>query len=321
MVNPYLQNSRNYPVKLIVDIHSHCNGRCTMCPYPSLAPKQTQGDMSWDLYTTIVDEFAELGRQHGFQPQLTYCYMGEPFLAEDLSAYVSYAIKNNIEVYLNTNAAAMTPTQIDALLACGFDGKFHISIHGITPAVYERIMGLEFAPTLANIHYLLDNYDQSKICIRGVDDGWPNGEKQRWMDYWAAYSVKLEYLPPISRCGSVKRLLPNKIRQSNQTRLYGCRLHHPLVEMVILFDGQAVMCCQDMAREIIWGNVAQHGIAGVWSSPVRKKTVDLLYSGKPISKKFLCARCEQALGPTGLVQSMIQTAWKKLRSPQKITQK
>ena len=76
-----------------------------------------------------------------------------------------------------------------------------------------------------------------------------------------------------------------------------------------------------MAREIIWGNVAQHGIAGVWSSPVRKKTVDLLYSGKPISKKFLCARCEQALGPTGLVQSMIQTAWKKLRSPQKITQK
>ena len=286
-----------------------------MCPYPRLALQQTQGTMAWDLYTAIVDEFAQLGQQHGFQPQLTYCYMGEPFLAEDLSGFVSYAIAKNIEVYLNTNAAAMTPKQVDALLGCGFDGKFHISVHGITPAVYERIMGLEFAPTMANVHYLLENYDQTKICIRGVDDGWPTDEKQRWIDYWAAYPVKLEYLPPISRCGSVKRLLPNKIRQSNQTRLYGCRLHHPLVEMVILFDGRAVMCCQDMAREIIWGNVAQKGITGVWNSPVRKKTVDLLYSGKSISKEFLCARCEQALGPAGLFQSMIQTAWKKLRSP------
>ncbi|KPK76293.1 MAG: hypothetical protein AMJ79_07195 [Phycisphaerae bacterium SM23_30] len=312
MTNPFLHRARNYPLKLLVDIHSYCNGRCTICPYPKLSRQQSQGYMRWPLYRKIVDEMARIGADHDFRPIMSYCYMGEPFLAEDLSRYVIYAQQRGMDLYLNTNAAAMTPDKIDSLLAGGFNGKIHISFHGITPEVYHRIMGLDYDISLGHILYLLRRYDPGRICIRGADDRWPAGEKERWFSFWRPYGVELEYLRPISRCGSVRRLLPARLRTPEKIKLYGCRNHHPLVEMVILFDGRAVMCCQDMARELIWGDVSRDGISGVWNAPARIKAVEQLYSGRPSDKDFLCARCEQALGKAGITQALVEASWRKL---------
>ena len=312
MRNPFLQRARDYPLKLSLDIHSFCNGRCTICPYPKYARQQSQGYMDWSLYKRIVQEAGEIGRENNFRPLLSYCYMGEPFLVDDLSGYTSLAERAGMDLSLNTNAAAMTEEKVDALLNSGFSGKIHISFHGISPEVYQRIMGLEYEVSLRHIHYLLERYPHAKICVRGVDDGWPKGEKQRWFDYWRAYGVELEYLRPISRCGSVGRLLPGKLRDPEQIRLYGCRYHHPLVEIVILFDGRSVMCCQDMGREVIWGDVSCDGILGVWNSVKRRKVVEKLYSGEPSGKDFLCSRCEQALGKTGIAHALVEASWRKM---------
>jgi len=275
--------------------------------------------MDWALYRQIVREMAQIGTEHGFRPQMTYCYMAEPFMADHLERYVKYAQDCGIDVYLNTNAAVMTPEKINALLDGDFAGKFHISVHGITPKVYERIMGLDYRTSLNNILYLLDHYDHARVCIRGVDDGWPQGEKQRWFDFWQKHGVQLEYLAPISRCGGVARLIPQQSADKPGVRLYGCREHHPLLEMVILFDGRAVMCCQDMGREIIWGNVAKDGIRGVWHGKVRQKMIQKLYTGQISTKSFLCARCEQALGPGAMVQSLFHEAWQKIKRKSPLT--
>jgi len=328
MINPFLQRARNYPLKLSVDIHSFCNGRCTICPYPKYARRLSQGTMDWSLYQRIVQEAGEIGKEHNFRPLMSYCYMGEPFLADDLYRYTFLAEQAGMDLSLNTNAAAMTEEKINALLDSGFSGKIHISFHGITPEVYQRIMGLDYYLALKHIHYLLERYPHEKICVRGVDDRWPKGEKQMWTAYWRPYGVELEYLRPISRCGSVSRLLPRKLRNPDKIKLYGCRYHHPLVEMVILFDGRAVMCCQDMGREVIWGNVSRDGILGVWNSDIRKKVVEKLYSGRPGGKDFLCSRCEQALGKAGITHALAEASWRKMtrrragfKPPEKSTDK
>jgi len=314
MKNPFLYRDRPYPLKLIVDIHSYCNARCTMCPYPKYTRRQTQGKMPWPLYEDIVNELAAIGRDHRFRPLLTYCYMGEPFLAEDLDRYVSFALERNIEVYLNTNASVMTPPKVDALLAAGFKGKIHISFHGISPEVYERITGLDYQTTLRHTLYLIEKYPPGNILIRGVDDRWPPGEKQKWSDFWRAKQVQLEYLPPISRCGALSRLLPDRLKHAKTRRLFGCRENLPLVEMVILFDGRAVMCCEDMGREMIWGDVGRDGLLGVWNGSRRRAVVTKLYNGKSLPGDFLCYRCEMALGAAGLVKSIARAAWHKCKS-------
>lgn len=311
MLNPFLRHKRTYPVKLLVDIHSYCNARCTMCPYPRLSRRQSQGMMEAGLYRAIVEEMGRIGREHNFEPVLTYCYMGEPFLAEHLEEYVRYALEQKVGVYLNTNGQEMTPAKVEALLGAGFSGKIHVSFHGITPEVYERITGLDYERTLANTVYLAGHYDPRRICIRGVDDHWPEGEREKWLAFWRGYGVETEYLPPISRCGTVGRLLPERLKKE-AVRLYGCREHHPLVEMVILFDGRAVMCCQDMGREVIWGDVGRDGILGVWNGPVRREAVERLYGGAVSSKDFLCSRCEQAMGAGDLIQSVVKEGWHKV---------
>lgn len=310
MLNPFLHNAYEYPRKLIVDIHSYCNARCTMCPYPRLSRKQNQGEMALGLYQSIVDEFSELGRVHDFVPVMTYCYMGEPFVSDRVHEYVRYAIERGVHVYLNTNASLLSPAKTDALLAAGFKGQINISVPGITREVYERITGLNYPATMGNIDYLLSHYEGQRVLIRGVDDQWPGGEKERWLDYWENKNVQIEYLAPISRCGGVRRLLSKQPKQT--VRLYGCNCHHPLVEMVILFDGRAVMCCQDMARELIWGNVAEQGISGVWNSPVRQDAVRKLYCGRRVSQSFLCVRCEQAMTWTEMMQMLFKKGWQKI---------
>jgi len=269
--------------------------------------------MDWSLYNSIVNEFAEIGQQNDFTPLLTYCYMAEPFLADDLHQYVDYAQKQGVAVHLNTNASAMTAEKVDMLLETGFEGKVHISFHGATKETYERITGLVYEESLEHTLYLIDHYNPERICIRGVDDHWGEGEKQQWFEFWQPKGTELEYLPPISRCGSVKRLLKGRAHEGKASRLYGCQYNHPLVEMVILFDGRAVMCCQDMGRELIWGDVAAEGITKVWNGTIRKEAIRKLYSGKTCDSSFLCSRCEQALGATGMVQVLIQEAWQKLK--------
>jgi len=313
MISPFLYRARTYPLKLIVDIHTYCNARCTMCPYPKYSRQQSNGYMDWGLYCALVDELARIGRENQFRPALTYCYMAEPFLAEDLVRYVGFALARDIEVDLNTNGAVMTPEKINALLAAGFKGKIHVSFHGITPEVYQRIMGLDYQTAKKNLLYLLEHYDPQRIWIRGVNDRWPVGEKKRWFDFWQPYGAHLDYQSPISRCGSVRRLLPDNLQEKKTSRLYGCRYNLPLFEMVILFDGRAVMCCQDMGREIVWGDVSREGILGVWNGPVRQQAIQRLYTGRALPHSYLCGRCEHALNLAGLCHSVIQAAWRKIK--------
>jgi hypothetical protein len=315
MKSPFLYYARNYPRCLIVDIHSYCNGRCIMCPYPKYSKRQTQGHMPWGLYTSIIDEYASIVQLYGFESTLRYCYMGEPFLAANLDQYVTYAQQRGINVYLNSNAAAMTPDKIDSLINIGFTGKYDISFHGITPAVHERIMGLDYQQCLANTLYLIEHTDPQNITVRGVNDNWPEGEQQKWFDFWKPKNVQLEYMPPISRGGSVKRILKHNRKADKPLRLYGCRCNLPLVWMIILFNGQSVICCQDMGRKLIWGDVSKDGIMGVWNGPQRAEAIAQLYTGQELSTDFLCNSCEEVLGFNGMLKSVAQTTWRKIRSP------
>ncbi len=282
---------KSKPASAIVDIHSFCNASCTICPYDRLNRMQSQGVMPWSLYTKIIDELACCGSTASGRPRLTYCHMGEPLLAPHVVECVRYARGRQLDVYLNTNGSYLSARLLGALQEAGFCGDIFVSFHGITARVYEGITGLSFDLVLQNTLHLIRNYPPGRITIRGVDYGWPPGERKKWEDYWTSLGVVVEYKKPISRCGAVDvgEVVPA------EGRLWGCRSKRPLEQIVILFDGRVVLCCQDMRREETWGNVGDLGVLGVWRGSARLDSLRRLYGGLPVRSAGLpCIRCEKA---------------------------
>jgi uncharacterized radical SAM superfamily Fe-S cluster-containing enzyme len=99
------------PVCLYLETTNRCNLLCTTCPrtYADLEP---EADMSWELFTRIVDQVPNIARVvlHG---------VGEPMLVRDLPHRIRYLKERGIYVLFNTNGTALTPRKGSALIESG----------------------------------------------------------------------------------------------------------------------------------------------------------------------------------------------------------
>jgi MoaA/NifB/PqqE/SkfB family radical SAM enzyme len=89
------------PVCLYLETTNRCNLLCTTCPrtYADLEP---EADMSWELFTRIVDQVPNIARVvlHG---------VGEPMLVRELPRMVRYLKARGAYVLFNTNGTVLTP--------------------------------------------------------------------------------------------------------------------------------------------------------------------------------------------------------------------
>lgn len=279
-----------YPTGITVDIHSYCNAKCKMCPYPYLRDKNPMGFMSWKLYTKIVNDYSQLMKKFNFKGKMSYCQMGEPFILEDIAKWIKCAMDHGIDVYLNTNCSLLTPAILDSLIDIGFSGIFNISFHGITKDVYENIMGLNFDRTQRNIEYLLKKYPHHKIAVNAIPFKWPKGEREKMLAYWKSKGIEVTFSPALSRSG----LVPD-IRKTQRKRITGCSTERIFFEMVISFNGDVLLCCQDMAQEVVLGNLNNSTIYEVWNGKRFQSILEAIYTGVNLPPSFICRRCEESL--------------------------
>ncbi|HOJ51808.1 MAG TPA: radical SAM protein [Syntrophales bacterium] len=278
-----------YPIGLIVDIHDFCNASCRMCPYESLKGKLKRGRMKWELYEKIVDDFSSLMDRFKFEGVLTYCNMGEPFIFDDLEVYTKYAEERGIWVYINTNASLMTPDKINRLIESGFKGAFNISFHAATPELYQEIMGIPMEGAKRNIAYLLDHYPKEHISFNVLNYHWPKGEEEKVRALFAEWGVEVEVNNPISRGG----LLP--LRRRYVRHLAGCAPERVLYQMVICHDGDVILCCNDMGRREVVGNLEKNSIYEVWNGEAFARYLEQIYLGKPSDPNMICHWCEESV--------------------------
>jgi len=280
-----------YPSNLLLDVHSFCNASCRTCPYPTLHKQLSMGYMEEGLFRRIVDEFAGIKRQHNVRGHVIFCYMGELFVDPGIFWKIEYVLKSGLELVIQTNAYLLTPEKTDRLIETGFRGEIYVSCHGITPEVYRNVMGLHIEPVLRNVDYLLGRYPRSLVKIRAIPHDWPVGEVLRVKGYWRRRGVSVKIFLPNSRTG----LLPGLSRWSlkySGNRLRGCKKDLPIRDMVIAYNGDVVLCCEDMARKVILGNVREHSLQEVWNSERAFEVLGQIYQGHPSSDDFICKSCE-----------------------------
>ena len=123
------------PVCLYLETTNRCNLLCTTCPrtYEELEPP---ADMSWELFTSIVDQIPHLQRAvlHG---------VGEPMLVKRLPRMVRYLKDRGTYVLFNTNGTVLNEKNGRALIAAGLD-ELRVSFDAANAESYRAIRGKNY---------------------------------------------------------------------------------------------------------------------------------------------------------------------------------
>ena len=120
------------PVCLYLETTNRCNLLCTTCPrtFEALEPP---GDMSWDLFTAIVDQFPKIARVvlHG---------VGEPMMVPALPRMIRYLKDRGAYVLFNTNGTLLTEKKGAELIDSGLD-ELRVSLDAAEPEAFKLVRG------------------------------------------------------------------------------------------------------------------------------------------------------------------------------------
>jgi MoaA/NifB/PqqE/SkfB family radical SAM enzyme len=129
------QQAQALPVCLYLETTNRCNLLCTTCPrtYVELEPP---ADMSWELFTAIVDQITNLQRAvlHG---------VGEPMLVKNLPRMVRYLKERGTYVLFNTNGTVLNLKNGRALIDAGLD-ELRVSLDASNAKSYLAVRGVDF---------------------------------------------------------------------------------------------------------------------------------------------------------------------------------
>jgi MoaA/NifB/PqqE/SkfB family radical SAM enzyme len=131
------------PVCLYLEVTNRCNLLCTTCPrtFEDLEPAT---DMSWELFTRIVDQVPDLARAvlHG---------VGEPMMVRDLPRMVRHLKQRGVYVLFNTNGTLLDERRGRALVDAGLD-ELRVSLDAAEPRAFELVRGVDaFERIVANV--------------------------------------------------------------------------------------------------------------------------------------------------------------------------
>jgi MoaA/NifB/PqqE/SkfB family radical SAM enzyme len=123
------------PVCLYLEVTNRCNLLCETCPrtFEALEPP---ADMSWDLFTRIVDQAPGVKRAvlHG---------VGEPMLVPELPRMIRYLKARGIYVLFNTNGTLLREKRFRELIEAGLD-ELRVSLDAADAATYAVVRGRPF---------------------------------------------------------------------------------------------------------------------------------------------------------------------------------
>lgn len=123
------------PVCLYLEVTNRCNLLCETCPrtFETLEPP---ADMSWELFTRIVDQVPEVARVvlHG---------VGEPMMVKALPRMIRYLKDRGVYVLFNTNGTLLTPKKHQELIDTGLD-ELRVSLDAADAKSFLAVRGKDF---------------------------------------------------------------------------------------------------------------------------------------------------------------------------------
>ncbi|MBW1972484.1 MAG: hypothetical protein DRG20_00015 [Deltaproteobacteria bacterium] len=251
---------RELPNCVILEITNRCNLKCIMCHFHSeqVKRKRAQGFMEKTLWQKILDEIGTWEKEVNVE---TFG-VGEPLLHPDLIEIIKYGKKKpNIKIGFLTNGMLLTPSMSKKLLDAEIDW-IGISIDGIDPKLFAHYRkGGTLTQVETNLNELLKikkGMKNSKPLIKLNMVVLPGMENMvdpfinRWID--RVEEVMIAHYRPIP----TRKFLDKPLNRTPCYLLYEM--------MVITWDGDMVLCCEDIFADEIIGNVKKKSLRSLWES-------------------------------------------------------
>src|ERR1700757_5148180 len=174
---------RHGPFCLYLKTTTRCNLLCTTCPrtYEELEPP---ADMSWALFTSIVDQVPNLSRAvlHG---------VGEPMLVKNLPKMVRYLKERGTYVLFNTNGTVLNERNGRALIEASLD-ELRVSLDAANAKSFRAVRGKDcFGRILKNVR-AFRNLQEREGKDRPRVSAWLTGLKETIAELPAFVKVAAE---------------------------------------------------------------------------------------------------------------------------------
>jgi MoaA/NifB/PqqE/SkfB family radical SAM enzyme len=157
------------PVCLYLETTNRCNLLCETCPR-TFEDLESPADMSWRLFTHIVDQFPRIARVvlHG---------VGEPMMVKALPSMVRYLKDRGTYVLFNTNGTLLTERKGKELIAAGLD-ELRVSLDAAEPRAFLAVRGKDmFARIVRNVR-AFTTYQRMHGVDRPLVSLWLTGLKE-----------------------------------------------------------------------------------------------------------------------------------------------
>ena len=287
----------DYPPLLVnLEPTNLCNLRCPFCPVSQMDDNRdvARGMMDLGLFRAVVKELTT------FRPEVALNLGGESLLHPGFVDMVHELKDAGLFVFVDSNAMRLTAEQVDGMVRAGLD-RIVVCLDGDDAASYEqlRVRG-KFEVVVKNIRMLLERRNASgarrpEIVIKNIRDYRPDEEPS----FPAAFAELFRDTPPDEYSATWADYWPGTHREKLK-RDYQVQPHaeeySPCInlwkKMAISWDGDVYVCCLDLNRTTLIGNVLDGGLLGLWNSEAMQHQ-RRLHAASRQAELALCKNCNQ----------------------------
>ena len=276
-----------WPVRLWVELTSHCNYRCIMCPNKDLN-KTDKGYMDMALYTKIVDEASP------HISDINLAHRGESLLHPQVIEAIAYAKKKGLYTRLHTNGSLLTEDLSRQIIQAGLD-RLSFSFDGCEKETYEKIRkGGDFDRTVGNIVRFLEikKEARSKKPITAIEViTFDDPDMKVSQPIKEAFQERFKDLPLDSFVMKELHNWAGQINKGKQGKKYTI-CPFPWNALIIYWDGSVLPCTQDFFGEYIVGDARHSSLLEIWNGE-RMRFIREKLATKNIEEIKTCSECDR----------------------------
>jgi radical SAM protein with 4Fe4S-binding SPASM domain len=257
--------------------------------------------MSFDNYKIIVDKLLESWPLR----EIILTRDGEPLVHPELEKFIAYASGLGLDVTIGSNGSYFTPERTSRLIDSGLTkvkGDFCTD-----KEIYEKLRaGGQWETVLAGYKGLLDYAIASdrRFHLVLVDLNTYDLKSQEEVSRSLHKMHQIFPYPP-ERLSINAAMMHNSFNEATVTFSSSDRLgskrynlcHHPWIELVIDYRGNAVGCCRDLRSEYILGNIltCDNIESEIWNGPRMRDLRKALAQKRP-EAIVTCQKCDLPYG-------------------------